>query len=154
VDFRLDHPLCREALNCSSLYPSGRFSSPFGRLSVFDQASGFLSKTQIWEDCCNCLDTSHHGPDVRACIKYGKLRASDQPSGRLSSWSGRSKPLYGNYLQRTCDRLDDKATLSECGSLNDALFQRYFWNFGRTVVHPNGAQFYQARRSFELSAYK
>jgi hypothetical protein len=44
VDFRLDLPLCREASNCFSLHPSGRFSSPFGRLSVFDQALGFLSK--------------------------------------------------------------------------------------------------------------
>jgi hypothetical protein len=44
VDSRLDLPLCREASNCSSLHPSGRFSSPSGRLSVFNQALGFLSK--------------------------------------------------------------------------------------------------------------
>jgi hypothetical protein len=43
--------LCFE--NCSNLHPSGRFSSPFERLSVFDQASDFLSK-----------------------IKYGKIGAT------------------------------------------------------------------------------
>jgi hypothetical protein len=44
MDSRPDFPLCREASNCSSLHSSGRFSSPSGRSSVFDQASGFLSK--------------------------------------------------------------------------------------------------------------
>jgi hypothetical protein len=44
--FRPDLPLCREALNCSSLHPSGRFSSTstFGRHSVFDQLWDFLPK--------------------------------------------------------------------------------------------------------------
>jgi hypothetical protein len=35
--FRLDLPLCREALNCSSLHPSRRFSSTSGLHSGFDQ---------------------------------------------------------------------------------------------------------------------
>jgi hypothetical protein len=42
--FRLNLPLCREASNYSSLHPFGHFSSPSRRLSVFDQASVFLSK--------------------------------------------------------------------------------------------------------------
>jgi hypothetical protein len=50
-----DLPLCREASNYSNLHPSGRFSSPSGRLLVFDQASDFLSK-----------------------IKYGKIGATVQ----------------------------------------------------------------------------
>jgi hypothetical protein len=40
---------------------------------VFDQASGFLSKTQIWDDHCNCPndvdsrpDASQHALDARA----------------------------------------------------------------------------------------
>lgn len=44
VDFSPDLPLCRDASNYSSLHPARRFSSPSGQLSVFDQASGFLSK--------------------------------------------------------------------------------------------------------------
>jgi hypothetical protein len=31
---------------------------------VFDQASGFLSKTQIWEDCCNRPNDVDSRPDV------------------------------------------------------------------------------------------
>jgi hypothetical protein len=38
VDFRPDLLLCREASNCSSLHPFGRFRSPSGRPSVFDQS--------------------------------------------------------------------------------------------------------------------
>jgi len=53
VDSRPNLSLCREASNSSSLHLSGRFSSPSGRLSVFDQASDFLSK-----------------------IKYGKIAAT------------------------------------------------------------------------------
>jgi hypothetical protein len=42
--FRPDLPLCREALNCSSLHPSGRFSSTSGRHLVFDQLWDFFPK--------------------------------------------------------------------------------------------------------------
>jgi hypothetical protein len=42
--FRPDLPLCREALNCSSLHPSGCFSSTSGRHSVFDQLWDFFPK--------------------------------------------------------------------------------------------------------------
>jgi hypothetical protein len=71
------------------------------------------------------------------------------------------KPLYGNYLQRTCDRLDDRATPSGRGSQTGNIFSEIFeisvvQLFARMAYnhHPEGAQFYQARRSFELSAYK
>jgi hypothetical protein len=91
-------PLCQEASNCSSLHPSGRFHSPSGRLSVFDQASGFLSKhkyvkiaatvrttwipvrtrssiRQVLQFKSSFPDASHHGPAARksnmeiACIR-------------------------------------------------------------------------------------
>jgi hypothetical protein len=39
-----DLPLCREASNCSSLHPSGRFSNTSERHSVFDQLWDFLPK--------------------------------------------------------------------------------------------------------------
>lgn len=39
-----DLPLCREALNYSSLHPSGRFCSMSGRLSVFNKLQDFFPK--------------------------------------------------------------------------------------------------------------
>jgi hypothetical protein len=42
--FLLDLPLCREVSNCSSLHSSGRFSSMFGGLSVFDKLQDFFQK--------------------------------------------------------------------------------------------------------------
>jgi hypothetical protein len=75
---------------CSSLHPSGRLSSPSGRLSVFDQASDSF-QNYISEDCCNRpddvdfrpnalfslrqelqfkfnrSDVCQHGPDAAAC---------------------------------------------------------------------------------------
>jgi hypothetical protein len=43
-NFRPDLPLCQEASNCSSLHPSGRFSSTSRRYSVFDQLWDFFPK--------------------------------------------------------------------------------------------------------------
>jgi len=48
-----------------------------------------------------------------------KLRASDQPSRRPSSWSRCAKPLYGNYLQWTCDCPDDRAPPSGRSSFQE-----------------------------------
>jgi hypothetical protein len=62
-------------------------------------------------------DSSQHGPDVRA---------SDQPSGRPSSRSKRAKPLYGNYLQRTCNRPDDRASSFGHGSQTGKIFSEIF----------------------------
>jgi hypothetical protein len=42
--FRPDLPLCREALNCSSLHPSGCFNSTSWRHSMFDQLWDFFPK--------------------------------------------------------------------------------------------------------------
>jgi hypothetical protein len=36
-----------------------------------------------------------------------KLRVEDQPSGRSSPMVQTRKALYGKYLQRTCNRLDE-----------------------------------------------
>jgi hypothetical protein len=68
---------------------------------------GFLSNTQIWEDRWNCSDAVIHNASIAFKIQtFGrqsswsrcrehqiwKLRASDQPLGRPSPWSGRVKP--------------------------------------------------------------
>jgi hypothetical protein len=90
-----------------------------------------------------------------------KLCALDQPSKRQSSQSERAKPLYGNYLQLTCDRPDDRATPSGRDSQTGKIFNEIFGTSDaqlsvRTAYdyHPDGTQFYQARRSFELLVYK
>jgi len=74
-------------------------------------------------------------PDVRTRVhQIWKLRASNQLSGRPSSWSGRVKPLYGNYLQRTYDRSNDTAPPS--GQLIAHLSVRTAHDY-----RPDGAQF-------------
>jgi len=50
-----------------------------------------------------------------------KLRAPVQPFGRPSSWSGRSKPYYGNYMQPKCNRPDARATPARCGLVMEAF---------------------------------
>jgi len=87
--FRPDLPLCREALNCSSLHLFGRFSSTSGRLSVFNTLQDFFPKhsygkiavtvrttwilvrtrssiRQVSYSKSRCPDASQHGPDARA----------------------------------------------------------------------------------------
>jgi hypothetical protein len=78
---------------CSSLHPSRRLSSPSGRLSVFDQASGSF-QVHIWKDCCNLPN------DVDSCLDALLLKTrvaiQIQPSRRLSIWSGRAFNRYEN----------------------------------------------------------
>jgi hypothetical protein len=78
--FRPDLPWCREVSNCYSLHLSGRFNSTYGRISVFNQASGFLSKTQLWEDRCNRPDDVDSHPD--ALIHKASIVFKIQMSGR------------------------------------------------------------------------
>jgi hypothetical protein len=99
-----DLPLCQEASNCSSLHPFGCFSSPSGRHSVFDQASGFLFKTQIWEDRCNRPDDVDSRPDT--FIHKASIAFKIQTSGYQSSWSERSSIRYGNCVHQI-NRPDD-----------------------------------------------
>jgi hypothetical protein len=130
-------PLCLEVLNCSSLHPSGRFSNTFGRLSVFDQLQDFFPKHRygkiaatVWKTWTSVRtrssirqvsqfksrrpDSSQHGPDARALDM--KIACIKSTVGRPFPWSGHTKPLYGNYLQRKCDRLDNRASPSRRGS--------------------------------------
>jgi len=90
-----------------------------------------------------------------------KLCASDRPSDRQSPWSGREKPLYGNFLRQTYDRPDDSSSLSGRDSQTGKIFNEIFGisvaqlSVWMAYVHcPDGAQLYQARLSFEPLAYK
>jgi len=71
------------------------------------------------------------------------------------------KPLYENYLQRTSDRPQDKASPSGRASQTGKIFSEIFkisvaqLSVRTAYDHcPDGTQFYQTRRSFELLAYK
>jgi len=144
---------------------------------VFDQASGFLSKhrygkiaaafwttwnpvrtrsskRQVSQFNSGSPDASQHGPDTQtsdmeiACI-------------RLTVWT----PIF---LVWRCEAFiwkllaaDDSAHPSGCGSQTGKIFSEIFRiSFAQLSVQtaydhrPDGAQFYQARRSFELLAYK
>jgi hypothetical protein len=144
VDFRPDLPLCREASNYSSLHPSGRFSSPSGRLSVFDQASGFFFQTQIWEDCCNRPDDVVSCPD--ALIHKESIAIQIQQSGRQSAWSGHACIGYGNCVHQI-SRSDDHPPSPDAQSLYMEITYSGRATVRMTVPHRPNAAFKQERSS-------
>jgi hypothetical protein len=121
--FSQDLPLCREVLNCSSLHPSRHFSSTSGRLSVFNKLQDFFPKhsygkiaatvwtrssiRQVLQFKSRRPDDGPHGPDTRASdMEIAYIKSTVRT---IIPWSGRAKPLSGNYLQRTCNRPNDRA---------------------------------------------
>jgi hypothetical protein len=89
--FRPDLPLCREALNCSSLHLSGRFSNTSVRHSVFDKS----------------FRISFQNTDI------GRLLP---PSGRHRFLSGRTSIRYGNCVHQI-SRKDDHPSGPDAQSL-------------------------------------
>jgi hypothetical protein len=106
--FHPDLPLCREDSNCSSLHPSGSFSSTSRQLSVFDKLQHFFPKhsygkiaatiRMMWipvRTRSSIRQVSHSNPDIRTMVlkvrtrvhQIWKVHASNQPSGRPSSCS-------------------------------------------------------------------
>jgi hypothetical protein len=61
-------------------------------------AMGFLSKTQIWEDSCNCPNDVDSRPDalIHKASRAFKIRTSE----RRSSWSERPSFIYGNCVHQ------------------------------------------------------
>jgi hypothetical protein len=150
---------------------------------VFDQASGFLSKTKIWEVCCNRPDDVDSRQDV--LIHKASIAFKIQTSRRQAAWSGCVCIRYGNcvhqinrpddhppgpearslYMEIACSR---SATVRTTGNhrLDAAQKQeRILAKFSRSRSHSCPSErpmttvrtepmFYRARRSFEPSAYK
>jgi hypothetical protein len=77
------------------LHPSGRFSSPSGRLLVFNKASDSF-QVQIREYCCNRLDYVDYCSDT--LIYKERFAIQIQQSGHLSAWSGCAFNRYGNCV--------------------------------------------------------
>jgi hypothetical protein len=78
------------------------------------KASGFLSKTQIWEDCYNCPDDMDSRPD--ALIHKASIAIQIQTFGRQSSSSERVCIKYGNCVHHI-NRPDDHPPGPEARSL-------------------------------------
>jgi hypothetical protein len=123
------------------------------------QTSGFLSKTQLWEDRYNRPDDMDSRPN--ALIHKVSIAIQIQTSGQRSSWSGRACIRYGNcvhqinrpddhppgpdtrslYMEITCN---GHATVRTIGTTvqtwlkNRKEFQRNSQEIDRTVVRPDG----------------
>jgi len=93
-------------------------------------------------------------PSGRAHHRYGNCVLKIKRLDGHPPWSGHAKALYGNYLQQTCDRLDDSASWSGRGSQTGKIFSKNLRNSGRTVVCPDGVRTYYSSHPFEPSAYK
>jgi hypothetical protein len=119
---------------------------------VFDQASRFLSKTQIWEDHCNLLNDVGSRPD--ALIYKASIIFKIQTSRRQSAWSGRTCIRYGNCVHQI-NLPDDHSPGPDARSLymeipcsgsaivrmrlkNKKEFQRNSQKIDHTVVRPDG----------------
>lgn len=146
--------------NLVQCQPSGRRVIPSGRPTIQsiirpddeNFPSGPSSVSRSFEPTPACIR-----PDVSAARS-----AFNQPSRRLSPWSGSAKPWYGNYLQRKCNRPDDSTPPSIHGSKQERISAK-FLKESRSHSCPSGRpmttvrtapRFYQARRLFEPSAYK
>jgi hypothetical protein len=142
---------CREASNCSSLHPSERFTSPSERSSMFYQASGFLSKTQIREDCCNHPDDVDSRPD--ALIHKASIAIQIQTSERQSTWSGRASIKYENCVYQI-DRPDSHPPGPDERSLYMEITCSGRTTVRTTVHHRPDAALKQERSSTKFSEFR
>jgi len=77
-------------------------------------ATGFLSKTKIWEDCYNCPDVVDFRSD--AFIHKASIAFKIPTSGHQYSWSGRMSIIYESCVHQI-NRLNDHSFGSDARSL-------------------------------------
>jgi hypothetical protein len=154
---------------------SGRFTSLSGRLSVFDKLQDFFPKHSYGKIDANVRtmwipirmhsfirqvsqfksrrpDDGPHGPDVFA--SYMEI-ACIKSTVRMIIPLVRTREAFIRKLLAADVRPSERQYLTVRTQLSNRKdLERNFQNFGCTVVHPDGAQLYQARCSFEPSAYK
>jgi hypothetical protein len=159
VDSRPDLPLCREASNSSSLLPFERFSSPSGRLSVFDQASDFLSKIKYGKITATVRTTwipirlRYYLRQVRNSNSIVRTPAYHGPGARMTNMEimcSRSPVRTAILLVRMHEAFIRKLLVADvrpfgrqCLTVRTRLsnkkdIQQNFQNFGRTVVRQEG----------------
>jgi hypothetical protein len=105
-----EHLLRIEKLLCK-LAPSGRFSSTSGRLPVLERFTDSFQVSRKGRSI-NRSDDVVSRPDAylrKARIGYGNCVLKFSRPDTPAPWSGRAEACYGNYLQRTCVRPDDRA---------------------------------------------
>jgi hypothetical protein len=95
--FRPDLPLSR-SFDLLQLASVRTFQQHIRTTLSVRQASGFLSKSQLWEDRCNRPDDVDSRPN--ALIHKVSIAIQIQTSGRQSAWSGRECIRYGNCVHQ------------------------------------------------------
>jgi hypothetical protein len=151
VDSRLDLPLCLEASNCSSLHPSRR-------PSVFDQASGFLSKHRYGKIAATIrttwipIRTRYSLRQVINSNSFVRTLVYHGPDARMTDMEivcSRSPFRMAILLVRMLEALTRKllaANVRPSGRQGNTVrtrlsnrkdFQQYSQNFDRTVVRPD-----------------
>jgi hypothetical protein len=134
------------------LYPSGRLSSPSGRLSVFDQASNLLSKSKYGKIAAtvrtrySLRQVRNSNSTVRTPVYHGPNACTTD----MEIACRRSTVRTAILLVRTREALirklvaaDVRPSGRQCLTVRTRLsnrkdFQRKSQNFGRTVVRPDG----------------
>jgi len=103
---------------------------------------------------CTCVFNFNH-PDAclswsgRSQHRFGNCMLKiNRPDSHPRS--GRAKALYGNYLQRTCDRPDDNVSPSGRDSQTGKIFSENLKNSGRTVVRRDGSSSPSGQRPYIL----
>jgi len=179
---RPDLPLCREVSNCSSLHLSGRFSNPSGRLSVFDQASGFLSKHR-YEKIAATVQTMWIPVRTRSSIRqvsqFKSRRPDDRQHGPNARTSNMEIACIWSIVRTTIPLVRTREAFIWKLLVADVRPSRWQGNTVRTRVsnrkdfseifrisvaqlsvwtthdyRSDSAKLYQARRSFESLTYK
>jgi hypothetical protein len=129
MDSRSDLPLCREALNCSNLHTSGRFSSPSGRPSLFDQTSGFLSKHRYGKITTTFRTT---WIPIRTC---SSIRQVSQFKSRRLDDSQRVLEVRASDMKIGCIRLTVRTPILLVRTLGSSI-----WKLLAVDVRPSGQQ--------------
>jgi hypothetical protein len=150
-------------------FPSGRLSSSSGRLSVFDQASDFLSKF-IYGKIATTVRTTWITVQIRSSIKQESQFKFNRPDAHTIDMEiacRRSTIRTAILMVRTCEAFIWKLLAADVrpsggrGSQTGKIFSKIFGILVAQLSvwtahdhHPDSAQLYQARRSFEPPAYK
>jgi len=170
VDFGPDPPLYREASVPACIRPdvsaarpdTSQYSTKLQILSKFIYGKIDATVRTTWipirthfslrqesQFKFNRLDTCLSWSE-RAQHRYGNcVLKINRPDGH-PPWSGLAKALYGNYLQRTCNLLDDNVSPSGRGSQTGKIFRENLKNSGRTVVRPDVSSSPSGQRPYIL----
>lgn len=107
-------------------------------------AMGFLSKTQIWEDLCNCPDNVDSRSD--ALIYMASCAFKIQTSGLQHSWSRCASYIYGNCMH-LINRPDDYSLSPDLRSLNMEI--AYNWSVTVQTTWQHRLDQAQIRKEFQ-----